>query len=70
MRIAIFGAGGTGGYLGALLARSGNEVCMIARGENLEAIQSNGLRIESPKGDFMVRNRGNRDGDGVDSGFE
>ena len=54
MRIAIFGAGGTGGYLGALLARSGNQVCMIARGENLEAIQTNGLRVESAKGDFVV----------------
>ena len=54
MRIAIFGAGGTGGYLGALLARAGNQVCVIARGENLEAIQSSGLRVESPKGDFVV----------------
>lgn len=54
MRIAVFGAGGTGGYLGALLARSGNQVCVIARGENLEAIQANGLKVESAKGDFTV----------------
>ena len=58
MRIAVFGAGGTGGYLGALLARSGNQVSnqvsMIARGENLKAIQANGLKVESTKGDFIV----------------
>lgn len=54
MRIAVFGAGGTGGYLGALLAHSGNQVCVIARGEHLEAIQATGLRVESPKGDFVA----------------
>jgi len=54
VRIAIFGAGGTGGYLGALLARSGHQVSVIARGENLEAIQTIGLRVESAKGDFVV----------------
>ena len=54
MRITVFGAGGTGGYLGALLARSGNQVSMIARGENLKAIQANGLKVESTKGDFVV----------------
>jgi len=55
MRIAVFGAGGTGGYLGALLSRSANQVSMIARGENLKAIQAIGLRVESTKGDFVVR---------------
>ena len=41
-----------------MLARSGNQVSnqvsMIARGENLRAIQANGLRVESAKGDFVV----------------
>ena len=55
MRIAIFGAGGTGGFLGGLLAQSGLEVCLIARGENLRAIRERGLKINSPRGDFRVR---------------
>ena len=55
MRIAVFGAGGVGGYLGAMLAQADEEVALIARGEHLEAIQENGLRVDSPKGDFVVR---------------
>ena len=38
MRIAVMGAGGLGGYLGALLARASNDVILIARGAHLEAI--------------------------------
>lgn len=47
MRIAVIGAGGVGGYYGGLLARSGEDVTFIARGEHLKAIQANGLRIDS-----------------------
>lgn len=48
MRIAIMGAGAVGGYFGARLAATrGAEVHFIARGPHLEAIRSNGLRIES-----------------------
>jgi 2-dehydropantoate 2-reductase len=38
MRIAVFGAGGIGGYLGARLAQAGDEVALIARGSHLTAI--------------------------------
>ena len=31
MRIAVVGAGGIGGYYGALLARAGHDVVFIAR---------------------------------------
>jgi 2-dehydropantoate 2-reductase len=55
MRIAIFGAGGAGGYFGGRLARAGEDVTFIARGEQLRAIRENGLRVESVKGDFEVR---------------
>ena len=41
------GAGGVGGYFGGLLARAGHDVTFIARGPHLEAIRSNGLRVES-----------------------
>ena len=54
MRIAVMGAGGIGGCLGALLARSGNDVTLVARGAHLEAIQQNGLQVKSPNGDFTV----------------
>ncbi len=54
MRIAVMGAGGTGGCLGAYLARAGNEVTLIARGAHLEAIRRNGLRVKSSNGDFTV----------------
>ena len=47
MKIAIFGAGGVGGYLGGLLARAGHEVSFIARGEHLMAIRKNGLEVRS-----------------------
>jgi len=55
MKIAIVGAGGVGGYLGALLARAGHEVAVIARGEHLAAMRECGIRVESVHGDFTVR---------------
>jgi 2-dehydropantoate 2-reductase len=52
MRIAVIGAGGVGGYLGGLLARSGQEVGFVARGEHLRALRERGLRVRSVHGDF------------------
>jgi 2-dehydropantoate 2-reductase len=44
-----------GGYFGAKLARSGQDVSFVARGAHLAAIQERGLQIRSPKlGDFVV----------------
>jgi 2-dehydropantoate 2-reductase len=55
MRIAVMGTGGTGGYFGGLLARSGEEVTFIARGAQLNAIRENGLSIKSVlAGDFTI----------------
>jgi 2-dehydropantoate 2-reductase len=53
-KYAVFGAGGVGGYFGAVLARAGHSVVFIARRAHLEAIRRSGLRIRSPKGDFNV----------------
>jgi 2-dehydropantoate 2-reductase len=50
MRIAIVGSGGVGGYFGARLAAAGADVAFIARGAHLNALRTNGLRLESPKG--------------------
>lgn len=55
MRIAIFGAGGAGGYFGGRLAQAGEEVLFIARGEHLRAIRERGLRVDSLKGDFVIQ---------------
>ncbi len=54
MRIAVMGAGGVGGCLGALLAQSGNDVSVIVRGEHLRAIQANGLRLKQDDAEFTV----------------
>ena len=46
-RIAVFGAGAIGGYLGALLADTAAEVTLIARGPHLAAIRAHGLALVS-----------------------
>ena len=55
MRIAIYGAGGVGGYFGGRLALAGADVHLVARGAHLEALREHGLRVRSVKGDFAVR---------------
>ena len=54
MRIVVFGTGGVGGFFGGRLAQAGEDVTFIARGEHLRAIKANGLRVDSPNGDFVV----------------
>ena len=58
MKIAIMGTGGVGGYFGGLLAKAGNDVTFIARGEHLKSIQAHGLRIMSSNdGNFTVHSK-------------
>ncbi len=45
MRIGVFGAGAIGGYLAVGLAQAGQEVLVLARRANLEAIRAHGLRL-------------------------
>ena len=54
MKIAVMGSGGVGGYFGGMLAKAGNPVTFIARGEHLQAIQSKGLRVVHNAGEFTV----------------
>ncbi len=54
MHVAVFGAGGIGGYLGARLADAGHEVDLLARGAHLDALQTDGLAVESVAGDTAV----------------
>lgn len=54
MRVAVFGAGGVGGYFGGRLAQAGEEVVFIARGAHLNAMRKSGLIVDSIEGDFSV----------------
>jgi 2-dehydropantoate 2-reductase len=45
MKVAIVGVGAIGGYVGHRLAHAGEEVTFIARGKNLEALQTHGIRL-------------------------
>ena len=54
MKYLIYGAGGIGGCLAAFLAQGGKDVSLIARGAHLEAIQKNGLVLETGHGTFAV----------------
>ncbi|MEO7404866.1 MAG: 2-dehydropantoate 2-reductase, partial [Burkholderiales bacterium] len=49
-RICIYGAGAVGGWLAARLSRAGATVSVIARGKQLDAIRTNGLRLRSGTG--------------------
>ncbi|MBN8587358.1 MAG: 2-dehydropantoate 2-reductase [Rhodothermia bacterium] len=58
-KILIAGIGGVGGYFGGVLAKqyfNSNEieVCFFARGQHLDEIQKNGLKILSNKDEFIA----------------
>ena len=54
VKVAVYGAGGVGGYFGGRLAETGADVHLIARGDHLDALQQDGLRVQSVSGDFEV----------------
>jgi 2-dehydropantoate 2-reductase len=45
MKIAVIGVGAIGGFVGARLALAGEDVTFIARGANLEAVRTRGIRL-------------------------
>ncbi|MDB6156783.1 MAG: 2-dehydropantoate 2-reductase [Gammaproteobacteria bacterium] len=45
MKIAVVGVGAIGGYVGIRLALAGDDVTFIARGANLQALRTNGVRL-------------------------
>jgi 2-dehydropantoate 2-reductase len=59
--VAIVGAGAIGGLLGAHLARSGEEVVLIARGAHLAALRSHGLTVRGAEPEFTVHPRATDD---------
>ena len=56
MRFLIAGAGAIGGYIGAKLAKAGEEVTLFARGPHLAAMQARGLRVTG-EAEFTVSPR-------------
>jgi 2-dehydropantoate 2-reductase len=55
MKIVVMGPGGVGGYFGARLAAAGNDVTFVARGSHLEAMQRDGLRLDSELGGLHLK---------------
>jgi 2-dehydropantoate 2-reductase len=60
MKIAIVGIGGVGGYYGGMLARkyessSEHDIFFVARGEHLQKIKTDGLKVVAKEGDFIAR---------------
>jgi len=45
MKICVVGAGSIGGFVGVRLAAAGEDVTLVARGANLEAIRKRGMRV-------------------------
>ena len=61
MKFCIVGAGATGGFLGARLARAGEDVTLIARGAHLAAMRERGIEVRSPDGNFVAHPRATDD---------
>jgi 2-dehydropantoate 2-reductase len=57
MKIAVFGAGAIGGYLGAKLLIAGEDVTLIARGPHLQAMQQRGLKLIEGGSETVVHPR-------------
>ncbi len=56
MKISIYGAGAIGGYLAVDLALAGQDVTVIARNKNLEAIRNNGMKLIIDGGERIATN--------------
>jgi 2-dehydropantoate 2-reductase len=49
MKVLVFGAGAIGGYLGAILSAAGEDVTLVARGAQYEALSTKGITLEGPR---------------------
>ena len=54
MNFVIVGAGAVGAYIGAMLARAGEDVTLFARGPHLEAMKRDGVRVIGEDVQFVV----------------
>lgn len=55
LRVAVMGAGAVGCYYGGMLARAGHEVTLIGRPQHVQAVQAQGLRLDTQQFDERVR---------------
>lgn len=55
MKFVIYGVGAVGGVFAAKLALAGAEVAGIARGNQLDAIRKNGLKLRTPDGEALAK---------------
>ncbi|MFT5686179.1 MAG: 2-dehydropantoate 2-reductase, partial [Myxococcota bacterium] len=54
MRVVVLGAGGIGAGIGGLLAASGVETVLIARGAHAAKMAAEGLTLRTPSTDILV----------------
>ncbi len=54
MKFLIAGAGAIGAYIGACMARAGQDVVLYARGPHLRAMQEHGVRVQGSNEDFVA----------------
>ena len=54
-RYVVLGAGAVGGGIGARLHQSGADVVLLARGDHLQALRTDGLRMRTPEEDVTLR---------------
>lgn len=66
MKVAVMGAGAVGCYFGAMLARAGHDVTLIARPQHVEAISQHGLTFESRGFNGAIPVRATVDASGVE----
>lgn len=50
LRVGVVGAGATGGYLAAALARAGHDVTLVAREASAKTIRAHGVEVVEPDG--------------------
>jgi 2-dehydropantoate 2-reductase len=55
MRVIVYGAGAVGSLIGVRLFEQGHDVTLIARGANYRALNSDGVRLETPGGTATVK---------------
>jgi 2-dehydropantoate 2-reductase len=55
MKVCVYGVGAIGGHLLGRLAKGGAEVSAISRGATLAALQANGIKVKTPRGEIAGR---------------
>jgi 2-dehydropantoate 2-reductase len=65
MKVAVMGAGAVGSYYGGMLARAGHDVALIGRSQHVEAVEGQGLRLETQTFDERIHLAASTEGSAV-----